>query len=208
MRFPPHRPVVPSPRQPQRPVRRSAPCLFSRLARAAARPSVLAATLSLALAAPLAALARATEPLPPPEGETLLVVRGAIDLPNVGDEAHIGREHLESLPRERFTTRTPWTDDPDGHTFEGVRLSALLEAVGARGSRIKALGTDDYAATLEGLDFERYPIIVADTQDGEPLTLRTLGPLWIMFPFDDHPELETQANTAAAVWQLIEMDVR
>lgn len=206
MEFPLRRLVVPSPRRPRRPAQRFPTLASSRLASAIARPGALVATLSLAVL--LAPLAAATEPLPPPAGETLLVIRGAIDLPNVGDEAHIGREHLESLPRERFRTRTPWSEEPDGHEYEGVRLSVLLEAVGARGTRLEALGFDDYAATLEGLDFERYPIIVADTQDGEPLTLRTLGPLWIMFPFDDHPELETQTNTASAVWQLIEMDVR
>ena len=161
----------------------------------------------LALLAPLEAAAGDTA-LAPPAGEVLLVVAGDITLPNVGDEAHLDRGHLDSLPRERFTTTTPWSESEEGHVFEGVSLDALLRAVGASGARFEAHGIDDYSATFEGVDLERYPVILADTQDGVALTVRRLGPLRIMFPFDDHPELLSQTNVAMSVWQLVRMDVR
>ena len=58
------------------------------------------------------------------------------------------------------------------------------------------------------MDLARYPVIVADSQDGETLTVRRLGPLRIMFPFDEHPELLNQGSMAMSVWQLTRMDVR
>ena len=173
-------------------------------------PSRWAPTLALALSLaaflpPSAPEAAADGALPPPEGEVLLVVHGDIERPNVGDEARLDRALLEGLPRTRFVTHTPWTDGAEA--FEGVRLSTLLEAVGARRTRFEAIALDDYQVTVEGLDVERYPIIIADTRDGRPMTTRRLGPLWIMFPFDDHPELLTLTNKAFSVWQLLEMDV-
>ena len=177
----------------------------------APRASSLAA-LALALLAALPGGARPVRAeasaLPPPAGEVLLVVAGAIDRPNVGAEAHLDRAHLESLPRARFETTTPWSEPGVRKRFEGVLLGALLDAVGARGGRVEAHGLDDYSAVIEGVDLARYPVIVADTEDGETLTLRRLGPLRIVFPYDDHPELRTQANMARAVWQLVRLDVR
>ena len=164
------------------------------------------AALLLSIAGAGAAL-EPDEPLPAPEGRVLLVVRGAIERPNVGDEAHLDRAILDALPRDAFTTGTPWSEEAR-HTFEGVKLSAVLEAVGAKSARFEAIGVDDYKATFEGVDLERYPVLIADARDGVPLTLRTLGPLRIVFPFDDHPELLTQANLAMSVWQLVTMDVR
>ena len=173
------------------------------------RSRPLAFALSLSLSAtllPSAPSAAADGTLPPPEGEVLLVVRGEIERPNVGDEARLDRTLLEGLPRTRFVTNTPWTEEAEA--FEGVRVSTLLEAVGATRPRFEAVALDDYRVTIEGLDFERYPVIVADTRDGEPMTTRRLGPLWIMFPFDDYPELLTQTVKSFAVWQLVEMEVR
>jgi len=149
----------------------------------------------------------ATAVLPPPEGPVLLVIRGAIARTNVDDEARFDRAMLHRLPRTGFETATPWSTAPS-HTFEGVRLSVLLDLVGASGTRFEAIGADDYAITFEGVDLERYPVILADTQDGMPLTLRRLGPLRIMFPFDDYPELLNQGNDALSVWQLEVMEIR
>ena len=184
------------------PIRRPSPYP---LPRALARLG--AATLALLLALVPPTPAAADDALPPPTGEVLLVVRGAIERTNVGDEAHLDRAALDRLPRASFTSGSPWDDD-GVHHYEGVPLDALLAAVGARTDRFTARGVDDYSATFEGVDLERYPVLVAWRRDGHDLTVRTLGPLRIMFPFSDHPELLTQTNTALSVWQLVSMDVR
>jgi len=198
------RPSGPTPRTARHPSRSRRPPPPPRRARASFLAS-LGPILLAALAGPWPA--SAAEPLAPPTGEVLLVVTGDITLPNVGDEAHLDRGHLEALPRARFTTDTPWSEHGP-HEFSGVRLNALLAAVGANGTRFRASASDDYGATFEGIDLERYPVIIADTRDGESLTVRTLGPLRIMLPFDDHPELLTDTNVAISVWQLVAMDVR
>ena len=112
---------------------------------------------------------------------------------------------LESLPPATVVTETPWSTGPQ--RFEGTRLSTLLEAVGAGGYRVRALGIDDYVAELDPLEVERYPVIVAWRHDGAPMTVRELGPLRIVYPFDDHPELANASGEARSVWQLVRLTV-
>lgn len=149
--------------------------------------------------------AMGSSPLPTPEGEVLLVIDGAISNANVGDEAHFDLAMLQALPTDRFTTRTPWNDGDQ--TFEGARLSAVLDVVGAASDAFRAVGTDDYASDFRGVDVDRYPVLIAYLHNGKPMSLRQLGPLRIVLPFDDHPELATHENEAASVWQVIRLTI-
>lgn len=112
---------------------------------------------------------------------------------------------LTQLESTTITTNQPWTDEPKEYT--GVRVSTLLNHIGATSSEFEALASNEYKFVLSGIDFEKYPIIVAYKIDGEFLETRKLGPLLIIFPFDDYPELLTESNKAASVWQLIEMRI-
>lgn len=151
-------------------------------------------------------LATAADELSPPTGDVLLIIDGDIAHTNVGDEAHLDLAMLQALPPLEFSTHTPWEDGLNH--FAGARLSDVLSAVGASSSDFLAVGTDDYQVEFAGVDLERYPVLLAWEHNGEPISLRKLGPLRILFPFDDYPELDTNINRAMAVWQLIKMSVR
>lgn len=158
--------------------------------------------MSLALIAPPALTAG---DLAPPSGEVLLIVDGAISNTNVDNAAHLDLAALQSLPRHEFSSRNPWQEGVQH--FAGVRLSDLLEFLGAESSEFLAYGFDDYKAEFEGVDVERYPVLLAWEHNGELISLRELGPLRIMFPFDDYPELQTNLSEAMSVWQLVRMTV-
>ena len=142
---------------------------------------------------------------PPLAGEVLLKVTGDLSNPNVGNEAHFDLAMLESLPVTEFTTNTPWSDEPQ--FFEGVRVDVLLDAVGTEARQFVAIGLDDYKFTVADIDFDSYPIIIAYRQNGHPISVRQLGPLRIMMPFDQYPELLTQKNESSSVWQLVSMEL-
>jgi len=112
---------------------------------------------------------------------------------------------LTKLESTTFTTNQPWTDEPKKYT--GVRINTLLDHIGATSSRFEALASNEYTFILSDIDFEKYPVIIAYKIDGEFLETRKLGPLLIVFPFDDYPELLNESNKAASVWQLIEMRI-
>jgi len=144
--------------------------------------------------------------LPAPEGPVLLKITGNLRLPNVGDELHLDKQTLEAFELVTFSTHTIQSEGLQA--FTGVRLSDLFKAAGANPESFIATGIDDYKFTVTGKEIWEYPVIVAYKQNGEYMNIRKLGPLRIMFPFDDYPELQTQKNEASAVWQLIELELQ
>jgi len=110
---------------------------------------------------------------------------------------------LVELEATVITTKQPWTKKPAQYT--GVRVNTLLESIGALSNQFEAMAGNDYKYTLSDIDFDKYPIIIAYKIDGEFVDARQLGPLLIVFPFDDYPELLNERNKAASVWQLTKM---
>jgi len=137
--------------------------------------------------------------------DTVLVVSG-----NTSAESSQGivfdMAALQNLPSTKITTSNPWIKG--AAEFTGVRISALLESVGAQTNDIEARAANEYKFKLTGIDFDKYPIIIAYLKDGNPMEFRELGPLWIIFPFDDFPELLTSKNKAASVWQLTDIELQ
>ncbi|PRY72539.1 molybdopterin-dependent oxidoreductase [Halomonas ventosae] len=139
--------------------------------------------------------------LPEPSGRVILTLSGDIAHANVGDEAHFDRAMLEALPARVIETHTPWHREKG--RYEGPLVRALLETVGADDAeqvRIRAL--NHYEAEVPVADFRRHDVILAMTRDGEPLTIREYGPLFVLYPFDAHPELLTEAIRFRSVWHV------
>jgi hypothetical protein len=159
--------------------------------------------LAFALVAAIAVLFAAGPATAAEDSETLLEVTGHI----AGDgSARFDRPALEAMPQHRITTSTPWTDGLS--VFEGPLLCDLLERVGAEGTVLRARALNDYVAEIPISDCERYPVILALTRDGERLSRRDMGPIWIVYPRDDFPELQIETVNARWVWQLTEIEVR
>lgn len=146
-----------------------------------------------------------SQALPAPEEPVLLVISGNLSNANVGDEVHLDLPLLESLPVTEFTTGTPWHDSPQH--FVGVRLNDLLQAIGSESDEIIATGLDDYHFTITDMDLDYYPVLIAYRQNGETISVRNLGPLRIIMPFDDYPELQTSLNESRSVWQLVKLEL-
>lgn len=53
-----------------------------------------------------------------------------------------------------------------------------------------------------------YDVILATTVDGKQLSVRDRGPLWVVYPTGDKPELRTPVFEARSVWQLKELRMR
>ncbi|MGS3183800.1 molybdopterin-binding oxidoreductase [Aeromonas taiwanensis] len=115
-------------------------------------------------------------------------------------EAVLTRAEFEALPQTEVKTGTPWTEGE--HLYRGVLLRDLLGAYGLKSQEIKALAINDYWAVLPKADGDKYAVLLAEKQDGKPLTLRNKGPLWIVYPLSDHPELDKELYHNRMVWQL------
>lgn len=157
----------------------------------------------------LAGAARAestAEPLPTPSGRPILEIAGAITRTNEPGRAVFDLAMIEALGLREVVTPTPWTDGPQ--RFAGIDPRALLAAVGATGRELEATALDDYRVVVPVEDLERYPMLLATRIDGRPMRVRERGPLWLIYPWGDHPETVEQPYRGRAIWQLRSIVVR
>jgi hypothetical protein len=140
------------------------------------------------------------DPLPSPAGPVILTIEGAITHTNAPGLAAFDLPLLEQLGLIRLRTRTPWTDGESD--FEGVAAQRLMEVVGATGNTVRASALNDFESSIPLTDFERYPVLLATRVDGKPLEVRDKGPIWIVYPWSDAPELDDLPTRRKSVWQL------
>jgi hypothetical protein len=113
---------------------------------------------------------------------------------------------LEALGTYSVRTSTPWTDGVQ--EFTGVRLRDLLAAVGAQGGTLAMTALNDYTVEIPAADASAYDVIVAYRRNGAAMPVRDKGPLWIIYPLDQHAELRNAEHQARMIWQLRRIDVR
>jgi len=112
---------------------------------------------------------------------------------------------LESLPQFTFTTMTPWSDKPI--QFTGPLLRDLLSISGAKGQNIRATAINDYRINIPSQDALRFDMIVATRMNGERMSVRDKGPLFVVYPFDSLPELQQARYYERSIWQLKSLEV-
>ena len=135
-------------------------------------------------------------------GPPLLTVTGSIH----GGDAVLSRGDLKALPQHRFATSTTVTDGTPN--FSGFLMRELLEALGAEGETVVAVAANDYRIEIPMADFGDFDVIGALSMDGVRLSPRDKGPIWIVYPRDDHPQLQDIRYDTRWVWQLIALHVQ
>jgi hypothetical protein len=144
--------------------------------------------------------------LPGPVGKPILTVAGKITVTNKDGAAEFDRAMLEALGEVSFSTTTPWFTEPV--KFEGVPLAKLMDAVGATGDRIVSIALNDYSAEMPMEDARKLGVILALKRNGEYMTVRDKGPLFIVYPFDSNPDLKAQKYYSRSVWQVARIEIK
>jgi hypothetical protein len=135
------------------------------------------------------------------DGTVLTVIAPA----GPGSQARVQRDFdlatLAALPQHTIRAKLPWY--AQARHFTGPMLRDVLAAVGAAGKRLVAQAMlGEYRAEIPLDDLRRWPVIVAYQVDGRPVGVRDKGPLMIVYPFDDDPELRRTRYLGRAVWHL------
>ncbi len=134
-----------------------------------------------------------------PTGPVILTVSGSISKTNDGDVAKFDRAMLEALEWTTIESYTRWTD---GATeFSGVELSALLEAVGASGTKFLAIALNDYSVEIPISDAETHNVLLAMEMDGVAMKIRDKGPIWVIYPQTEEQASEPRFDEKM-IWQL------
>ncbi len=136
----------------------------------------------------------------------LLTVEGAIGKTNREGAADFDRAMLKAIGWRKIESHTDWTEGPQ--RFAGVPLSALLEAVEARGDSLRAVALNDYAADLPLSDAAEHDVLLALRHNGEAMRVRDRGPIWVIYPQDTLRTDTPGRHNAKMVWQLRTLVVR
>jgi hypothetical protein len=151
-----------------------------------------------------AAAARA-QPLERPAGAVVLSIGGRLQRANEGERAALDMAMLEALPQHSFTTKTPWYKEP--RRFTGPLLRDVLTLVGAQGATLRLGALNDYRIDVPADDARRYDVVLARLIDDKPIAVREKGPLFMIYPFDQHDALRKALYYSRSVWQLKTIDV-
>ena len=81
---------------------------------------------------------------------------------------------------------------------------ALLDGVEVETLTLTAV--NDYSVDIPMSDMLDYDVIFALTQNGERLSIRDKGPIWVIYPMTDHVELQDRIYNDRLIWQLVKVN--
>lgn len=111
----------------------------------------------------------------------------------------ITTEDLSHLALSTIKTSTNFTPEA---TFEGVTFTRLLKSYGVQASQLRIFALDDYSYTLPVAELDKYGVILAYKKNGKNIPVSDLGPFAVIYPRDQHPELNNLEVNARTVWQI------
>jgi hypothetical protein len=141
-----------------------------------------------------------------PTERPILTISGKISVTNKDNTAQFDRQMLESMGLVTVETTTPWHEGKVA--FEGVPLDKLMKQVGASGQRVVVVALNDYTTEIPIDDFAKFNVILAIKRNGEYMSVRDKGPLFVIYPYDSNPDLKSQTYYARSAWQVAKIDVR
>ena len=140
------------------------------------------------------------EMLAVPSGAPVLTVSGKVNKTNQAETAVFDRAMLEAMSPVSFKTRTIWTEGEN--EFTGVLLSELLRNLGIESGTLRATAINDYAVDIPVADALKEPAIIAYKINGQPMSVREKGPLWIVYPYDKDKKYQAEVYYSRSIWQL------
>ena len=133
-------------------------------------------------------------------GEVILTISGTSPSDGSQINATYDLAALQALPKTSFTTATMWTEGPQA--FEGVLLKDILDANGIDKGTISATAINDYAIDIPVSDAVVGGPIIAYALNGAPMSVREKGPLWIVYPYDQNMDYQSEVVFSRSIWQL------
>ena len=106
---------------------------------------------------------------------------------------------LLALPQQQFKTHHSW--GAEAEVFAGPSLDDVLKLACEKTTNINLKALNDYAIDVDFTVAKSLKPIVALSSNGERLSVRDKGPLWIMVPSDDLKIVSKELD-GMLIWQL------
>lgn len=151
------------------------------------------------LAAP-AALALATLVAPPAAASSLSLSVTVQHAGAASSVRQIALPDLAAMPQAEIRAITPWTEGVV--TFEGVPFADLAAHAGVSDGPVALTALNAYQISLDVAQVIANGGVLALKMNGKPMSVRDKGPIWLVFPSEDRPELAATDNTHMWIWQV------
>lgn len=109
-------------------------------------------------------------------------------------------DELLEMPQGQFQTHTVWTEGLQ--SFEGVWLSDLLAELEAQPSTLELIALNEYMVELSPRDMFNSKALIAIKHNGALMSQRQKGPLWLVYPYDEGADYQTELVYMSSIWQL------
>lgn len=91
--------------------------------------------------------------------------------------------------------------------YRGPLVRDVLARLGLDGlDFVRFVAANDYYVDIPTEDFRTYDAILAMEADGQRLSRREKGPLWLMYPISDHPALRDPIYLRRLIWQVVRIE--
>ncbi|WP_394180696.1 hypothetical protein [Marinomonas posidonica] len=135
-----------------------------------------------------------------PKQRIILTVEGDFENTNANQAANFDLPMLTALPQYSVTTKNPWTKG--AHSYRGFSAADLLETLKAKGTMLEVTALNKYMTKVPVEDFKINGAIFATHRDGVPMSVRNLGPIMVIYPFDHNPNLKSEVYYGRSIWQI------
>ncbi|TYL49272.1 hypothetical protein [Marinomonas sp. IMCC 4694] len=135
-----------------------------------------------------------------PQGPVILTVSDTIHTKPSKQGVTFDMAMLNRLPQRFVTTRTPWTKEV--HTYQGFSAVDLFAYIKSEGTRLKVTALNQYMTDIPLTDFVEHGAIFATHMDGNLISIRNLGPIMMIYPFDDKETLKSEEYYGRSIWQI------
>ncbi|MBJ2153188.1 molybdopterin-dependent oxidoreductase [Paracoccus sp. IB05] len=114
---------------------------------------------------------------------------------------------IMELPVHELSTSTAVTEGIQH--FEGHLMRDVLALLRREEGEVVTLGAlNGYEIDIPMRDFHRFDVILAWRMNGQTLHPRDKGPYWIVYPRDQHQELQDIRYDIRWIWQLNRIEIR
>jgi hypothetical protein len=110
-------------------------------------------------------------------------------------------DDLLAMPQSKVVTKNDYVNE--AVEFSGPTLKDLLVRYKIDSDATLIMhAINEFSVTVPASDAYQYNVILALFSDGEAMSIRDKGPIWVIYPMDDHEELLDDSYNSRIIWQL------
>jgi hypothetical protein len=134
-------------------------------------------------------------------GQTALTIRSkALDR-----EMTLTLKQLGDMPQETIVTGNDFVDGE--RIFRGPLMRDVMRRFSpSLPKTVTMTAANDFQSDAPVDDFIKYDVILALSVDGVALSMRDKGPIWMIYPSSDFPELRDPVYNSRLIWQLVSVE--